>query len=120
MGLVLGEGPSFNTQAVYVLTSSLAASVTSNPVSHLQSLAPSSVSKGASDFQLTLNGGGFTEGSVVKWNRSALQTTFVASTVLTASVPAAKVATSGTASITVTNPSPRGGISNTVLFKNQP
>ena len=116
----LGDGPSFNTQAVYVLTSSLAAPVTSNPVPHLQSLAPSSVSKGASDFQLTLNGGGFTEGSVVKWNGSALQTTFVASTVLTASVPAGKVATSGTASITVTNPSPGGGISNTVLFTIKP
>jgi hypothetical protein len=53
---------------------------------------------------------------VVNWNAVPLATTFVSSSRLTATVPAANVATSGTASVTVLNPSPGGGVSNIVFF----
>jgi len=108
--------PVSGAQAVYLLTSSLAAPVTSNPVPRLRSLAPSSAPQGSSDLQLTLNGSGFTESSVVNWNGTALQTTYGATSVLTALVPASSLANSGVASVTVTNPSPGGGTSNSIRF----
>ena len=108
--------PVSGAQAVYLLTSSLAAPVTSNPVPRLRSLAPSSVPQGSSDLELMLNGSGFTESSVVNWNGTALQTTYGAITVLTALVPASDLANSGVASITVTTPSPGGGTSNSIRF----
>lgn len=108
------------SQVVYLLTSSLAKSVTSNPVPHLRSVNPSSIPEGSSDFQLTLNGQGLTEASTVMWNGTALQTTYTAGSVLTALVPAANLANSGTASVTVINPAPGGGNSNTILFAISP
>lgn len=112
----IGQAPDFTTQQIYVLTSSLALSSTSNPVPHVASVTPNLVPQGSFDTQLTLNGSGFTEASVVKWNGVALQTTYVAKTVLTAIVPAADLATSGGASVTVANPAPGGGVSNSILF----
>src|SRR5205823_3340701 len=58
--------------------------------------------------------------STVNWNGSPLTTTFVSSTQLTAIVPAANVATVGTASVTVVNPAPGGGTSNSVTFTINP
>src|SRR5206468_1650650 len=58
----------------------------------------------------------FMSGSTVKWNTTALTTTFVSSTQLTATVPAALIATAGTASVTVVNPNPCGATSNAVSF----
>jgi hypothetical protein len=112
----VGQDSTFTKQVVYLLTSSLAAPVTLNPIPRLRSLEPSSASEGASGFQLTLNGSGFTEASVVNWNGTALQTTYSASTVLTASVPASDLAASGVAAVTVTSPSPGGGTSNSIRF----
>jgi hypothetical protein len=111
-------GPSSSPygQAPYLLTSSVATSAISNPVPHVGSISPTSTPKGGSDFQLTVNGQGFTEGSVVLWNGSALATTYTAGLALTATVPAADLASSGTASITVHNPAPGGGTSNAIKF----
>jgi Tol biopolymer transport system component len=50
------------------------------------------------------------------WNKNNLATTFVSSTQLTATVPAAMIASAGTATVTVVNPSPGGGPSNGVTF----
>jgi hypothetical protein len=101
---------------VYLLTSGLATSLSSNPLPSLISVTPSSLPKGSSNSQLTLNGSGFTTGSVVMWSKTALQTTYTASTVLTALVPSADLANSGTASVTVSNPTPGGGTSSAVSF----
>jgi Beta-propeller repeat/Protein of unknown function (DUF1573) len=101
---------------VYLLNSSLATAVSSNPIPNLVSVTPSSLAKGTLDSEITLNGSGLTAGSVVMWNKGALQTTYVAGTVLTAMVPASDFANSGTASVTVSNPSPGGGNSNAMSF----
>jgi 6-phosphogluconolactonase (cycloisomerase 2 family) len=53
--------------------------------------------------------------SVVRWNGTDLPTTFD-SNYLYATIPASYIATAGTASITVFNPAPGGGISNLVSF----
>jgi len=112
----IGQGSTPDVQAVFSLTSSLAKSVTSNPVPVLRSLTPLSASQGSPDLQLTLNGQGFVESSSVLWNGSPLQTTYDASTVLTALVPAANLVNSGTASIVVSNPPPGGGKSGVAHF----
>ncbi len=107
-------------QSVYLLTSSLANPVKPNPVPVLESVDPSSISAGTQGFQLTVNGQKFSESAVINWNGTPLQTTFVASTVLTAVLPASDLANSGTASITVTNPLPGGGTSKPIQFTISP
>jgi hypothetical protein len=62
-----------------------------------------------------VHGAGFVNGDVVKWNGSALQTTFVSNTKLTAAVPAANIAAAGTIFVMVSNAT--GGTSNSVYFQ---
>jgi len=88
-----------------------------NPIPFLsQPLVPDTVSPGGPGFALTVNGTGFLPTSTVDFNGAALTTTFVNREQLTATVPAADIATAATASITVVNPSPGGGSSNVVFF----
>ena len=54
-------------------------------------------------FTMTVNGTNFTSDSAVGWNGSALPTTFVSATQLTASVSTVQAAFPGTAVVTVTN-----------------
>jgi len=81
-----------------------------------QPLVPGATLPAGPQFTLTVNGFGFVTDSIVYWNATALATTYVSSAKLTAIVPAANIASRGTASITVVNPSPGGGTSNNVLF----
>jgi hypothetical protein len=67
-----------------------------------QPLAPESSAPGATGFSLTVKGTGFDTCSAVQWNGSAVATTFNSATQLTAAIPSSDVATSGTASISVT------------------
>jgi hypothetical protein len=81
-----------------------------------QPLLPDAIAPGSADFTLTINGSGFVSGSVVDWNGTALPTTFVSGSRLTATVSAIDVATASTAWLTVVNSGPGGGISNVVFF----
>jgi hypothetical protein len=93
----------------------------SNPVPLLnQPLVPTSAAPGGPGVTLTVNGTGFASTSVVSWNGVSLQTTFVSNSQLTAAVPAAAIATPGTASVTVTTPGPGGGTSNVDFFPISP
>lgn len=88
-----------------------------NPVPFVnQPLLPSSAAPGGAAFTITTNGTGFISGATVNFNGTPLTTTFVSSSQLTAAVPASSIASAGTASITVTNPTPGGGLSNSVYF----
>ncbi|ACO32987.1 IPT/TIG domain-containing protein [Acidobacterium sp.] len=80
-------------------------------VPSLSSISPSLVQAGGSDFTLTVNGTGFNKNSTVNLGTTALTTTYVSSTQLTAAVTAAEVANYGWAAITVSNPTPGGGVS---------
>ena len=85
-----------------------------NPVPFIdQPLVPDATAPGGAGFTLTVNGAGFVAASTVNWNGSPLATTFVNNHQLTATVPASDIATASTASVTVVNPSPGGGVSNT-------
>lgn len=88
-----------------------------NPVPTITGLSPSYAVPGGGAFTLTVNGTNFVNGaSTVQWNGSSRTTTFVSSTQLTAAIMAADIAVAGTASVTVLNSAPGGGISNTVTF----
>ena len=73
------------------------------PTPTISGLSPASATEGGSAFTLTVNGTSFLSGAVVSWNGSALVTTFVSATQLTAAVPAGLIASAGSASITVAN-----------------
>jgi uncharacterized protein (TIGR03437 family) len=87
-----------------------------NPVPTISTLSPSSATAGSAAFTLTVNGKGFINCSVVKWNGSARTTTYVSSTRLTAAIATADIATAGTAQVTVFNPTPGGGTSGNAAF----
>ena len=87
-----------------------------NPVPSLSSIAPTSANAGGAAFTLTVNGTSFLSTSTVNWNGSGRTTTEVSDTQLTAAITAADIAAAGTAQITVVNPSPGGGTSNSLDF----
>jgi hypothetical protein len=90
----------------------------SNPVPLVnQPLVPTSIAPGGSAFTLTLNGTGFVSGSIVNWNGSPRASSYGSASQLTATILASDIATPSTASVTVTNPSPGGGASNTLFFE---
>lgn len=96
--------------------SSVAYLQVSNPQPSLISLSPSSATAGGASFKLTLNGSGFVLGASAMWNGTALATTFVNSSELTAQISASDIATAGIAELTVSNPPPGGGGSHTLRF----
>lgn len=87
-----------------------------NPVPSLGSLAPPSATHGGKAFTLTVNGSKFVSGCTVEWNGAGRATTFVNSGQVTAKIQAADIATAGSAAVTVKNPAPGGGTSNSLTF----
>ena len=87
----------------------------SNPLPIISDATPLSVYAGSSDLTLTINGTNFVSGSVVYWNGTGRTTTFVSTTKLTVLIPAADLATIGTAAVSVFNPAPGGGQSQSVI-----
>jgi len=85
-----------------------------NPAPVIASLQPASVTAGSASFSLTINGTGFVSTSMAKLNGSARATTFVSATQVTAAILATDILNAGTASITVTSPTPGGGTSTAV------
>ncbi|SPF35519.1 exported hypothetical protein [Candidatus Sulfopaludibacter sp. SbA4] len=67
----------------------------------ITSLVPSTAAAGGAAFTLTVNGTGFSSGAVAQWNGTALSTTFVSATQVTAAVPVNLLASPGTVVITV-------------------
>jgi hypothetical protein len=89
-----------------------------NPIPFLnQPLNPAAVRPGGSGFILSVSGVGFVSGATVDLNGVPLPTMFVDGEHLTATVSAADAATAGTASVTVVNPAPGGGRSNSVYLQ---
>jgi hypothetical protein len=87
--------------------------------SNIQVLMPNSAAAGGPAFTLTINGSGFSQGSVVFWNGTAHTTGFVTANQLTARITAADIANPATVPVYVHT---TGGIygngvnSNTVNF----
>jgi hypothetical protein len=70
----------------------------------ISNLSPASTAPGGTTFTLTVNGTSFVPGAGVDWNGTALATSFVSATQLTASVPATLIASAGIATVAVVNP----------------
>jgi hypothetical protein len=81
-----------------------------------QPLVPDTIAPGSGEFMLTVNGTGFASDAVLNWNGSTRITIVNSEGSLQAIINAADVAKIGTASITVVNPTPGGGVSNVVYF----
>jgi hypothetical protein len=88
----------------------------SNPVPAIVSLSPNSATAGAAAFTLTITGENFLSSSTVQWNGISRVATFTSSTQLQAQITAADIASSGLATVSVTNPAPGGGNSGSAEF----
>jgi hypothetical protein len=91
-------------------------SSTPNGVPTVTVLSPARAAAGNGNFRLRVTGSGFVSGSVVAWNENERSTRFVSSTELVAFIPADDIAAAGSATITVKNPEPGGGVSTGVTF----
>jgi len=105
-----GPGGGTSNSATFTVTSN------QNPVPFVSNISPSSIAVGSAGFTLTVNGNSFASNAMVNFNGSSRNTTFVSSSQLTASIAAADVDSTGNFNITVTNPGPGGGTSNTVTL----
>ena len=90
------------TQQVSGSPQSVSVTYTVSPQAPVVStLNPSSAQAGAPAFVLTVNGSQFASQSLVLWNGTALSTTYVSNSQLTAQVTAPDIATAGTANVQV-------------------
>ena len=80
-------------------------------VPSVASISPSAIQTGAPDTTITVTGANFVSGSTVSLDSTALNTNFISSTQLTATVPTANLANMGWGAITVSNPAPGEGTS---------
>lgn len=99
---------------IYNLTSQclVGPCVLPNPI--ISGISPSSAVSGSSSLKLIVTGRNFVDGSVVRWNGTPLQTTFVSSTELTATIPVTDLSKPGIFPITVEDSG--GPVSNPVSF----
>jgi hypothetical protein len=87
-----------------------------NPAPTLASILPTSTIAGGAAFTLTATGTKFTPSSLIEWGGTALATSYVSATKITAIVPAADIALGANIVVTVVNPSPGGGASAATTF----
>jgi hypothetical protein len=87
-----------------------------NPTPLISAIDPDAAAAGGSGFTLTVTGNNFIPDAVVRWDGEDRPTTFISATELRANIPAADVETGGTVGVTVFNPAPGGGLSNSLSF----
>jgi hypothetical protein len=92
------------------------AAPTTSPVPTVLQLKPITVVPGHAAFTLNATGMGFTTGSVMYFNGTALTTKFVSKRGIAGTILAPLVASAQTANITVVNPAPGGGTSAPAMF----
>jgi inosine-uridine nucleoside N-ribohydrolase len=94
-------------------TSSALTLTVNNPVPSISSVSPNPALALASSYTLTVSGTGFVRGSVIQIDGAAQTTTFVSATQVQAKVSGGLLAI-GVHTVTVFNPTPGGGTSNSV------
>jgi hypothetical protein len=82
----------------------------------LTAISPTNATAESSAVGLTLHGSNFKNSAIVQWNGTAISSSWVSSTLMTAAIPANDVVSVGSANVTVTNLSPRGGTSAAQTF----
>jgi len=91
-----------------------------NPTPTITGTSPSSVQSGGATTILTVNGANFVSGAVARWNGANRATSVLSATQLTMVIADTDLASPGTASITVANPTPGGGTSTATTFTISP
>ncbi|MDP9091213.1 MAG: hypothetical protein M3O26_21060 [Pseudomonadota bacterium] len=86
------------------------------PSPTITSMSPNTATAGAAGLTVDIIGAGFEPVSIVQWNGTALATTYVSATELTAMVPTANLAGAANSSVTVVTPAPGGGASAALSF----
>jgi len=114
--LVLVFNPAPGGGSSDAITFTISTPITYNPLPTLSSISPTTAAGGAPGFLLTVDGTNFISGSQVFWNGRYRATTFLSTNRLTVSIPASDSGDVGPVDITVFNPIPGGGISNTMTF----
>ena len=87
-----------------------------NPQPMITTLNPASTLAGGPTFTLVVNGNNFVQSSKIRWNGSDRTTNYISINQLTALINASDITIPGSAEVTVFNPDPAGGTSNTVTF----
>ncbi len=87
-----------------------------NPTVTVTAVAPTSAIVDAPAAAITVTGTGFVAASAVSFNGAPIPTAFTSATSLTATIPAASLATVGNFPVIVTNPAPGGGVSLPFTF----
>ena len=88
----------------------------SDPLPMISNLSPASATTGAAAQVLAINGTNFVSTSTAIYNNIVHAVTFVGVTELQIQLTTADLATAGSFPVVVTNPSPGGGVSNSVNF----
>ena len=111
----IAPGAGQTDQEIYIVSSSLNANPTQNPLPTIASMSPVSAAAGGAALTLTLNGTGFVSTSTVTWNQSPLATTFVSGTQLRQTSPPL-MSRGRNGLVEVVNPAPGGGGSALLNF----
>jgi IPT/TIG domain len=104
-------GGGLSNQAIFAINNLIG-----YPTPTIQSLSPTSAHVGGAGFTLTINGTEFVNGVTVQWNGSSRVPTLVSPEQLQLQISAGDIAATGSINVTVVNPSPGGGASNTLTF----
>jgi trimeric autotransporter adhesin len=106
-----GSNPTSSTSTPQPPSSGGSSNPTPNPTPSIASITPASLVAGSASQTITVAGSGFITSTVVSFNGTALTTTYVSGTSVTAVLPGSAIAADGTEKITVSNPAPGGGTS---------
>ena len=87
-----------------------------NPAPTISSISPNNADSGGVGFTLTVIGTNFVSGSQVKFNNQNRPTNFVSSTQVVAQINSTDINNAGFYDVVVSNPSPGGGVSNSISF----
>lgn len=124
-GILSSHSVTFGSGGFYTITATLTAGAETgvsdtftitNPLPQIGILTPSARTAGDTGFTLGVSGSGFTPVSEILFGGSALPTTFVSDSSLSAFVAAVFIDTAGTVPVTVASPSPGGGTSGQAPF----
>ncbi len=106
------NGDGFNSEDFIYTTTAVTQPAQTGPA--ITGLNPNAVAASGPGFTVIVTGSNFVNGSIVRWNNADRTTSFISSTQLSASIPAADIAVAGTAAITVVNPA--SAPSNSLTF----
>jgi hypothetical protein len=87
-----------------------------NPVPAIATINPTTAVRGGPSFTLTVNGSNLLSTSSVQWNGQSRPTIFLSNTQLQAQILLDDISVAGTDAVTVFNPAPGGGTSNSASF----